>query len=995
MKRINRKKKKKKSVNRYKVLTGIALIAFGAILVRLLYLQIFDYDNLRAKADIRSTRFMSQQAPRGKIYSSDGDILATNQDMYMLNFTKTSDGMKSFYNTINTVFTILKENNAMDKLDDNFNLEIDKSGKLYFDFPVSESDTKLWNAQKLRFMYDRGLEDAIEKKLFPKSNGNYTKEQINEVNKELLSYTPEQTFDILVKQYGLYNMLNIGKDLTDAQIRAFNKKYEAMTPSEITAELLKSYNLTQIRDFMLVRDDMKLQSYSGFKPITIASNIGQQVAYIFYQKETSLPGIEVEKKPVRYYPYGTLASHVLGYMGAIPAAQSNKYASKGYDVSSDLVGVSGIESAFENVLRGRTGGDVLKVNSAGQKVGTLSTLEAYPGDNVHLTINADMQYSATKMLQTQMDYIQKNEPYGKNARMGAVVAVDVNTGAILAMASLPNYNPNDFATGKVSTQVVKKYFNPDITTVGQEFIKMMGLNKTLDEMFPEDSSGNRQDKYDVIPKPLFNYATMGLVPPGSTFKPVTATASLETGATNATYTVTDSPSLYYHADPNIFGNNLPKDNDDHGVVDIVKAIQVSCNNYFYNMAAKIYYQFGKSTEALDVIANYAAKFGLGVMPGTNEKPSTGIEIPEKFGNSYNFEDFKSSSIYYSKWTLVEALNKGQFDAVNIAFAPIDIAADSKDSKAIADAKTNIKTIITNQMQKIGKEDIRTNTEQDAFVASLNKAIKQLYDVSPTVKSSIDSYIEKNPKYGDVNTDINNTARAINAWVVYTMYTTITTPAQLGYSAIGQGTNEFTPLQLAGYVATLANGGTRYKLHLVDEITNPTGQVVEKVQPEVLDKVDISKQNLDLIKQGMYNVNNNPHGTGYFVFGEQGFPIPTAGKTGTASLTSSEHDVGRSAWGVYISFAPVEKPQIAVVVVIYNGIHGYLGAPVARAVYETYFRDEIKSKYPNYQPKTMSGEPYSYTLNPPLPKITGNNEANSNNAAQISSNDTQSGDAQSK
>ncbi|MGL4762048.1 MAG: penicillin-binding transpeptidase domain-containing protein [Sarcina sp.] len=968
------KNKKKKPVNRFKVLIIIALIIFGAILARLLYLQVFDYSNLRAKADIRSTRFMPEQAPRGKIFSSDGDLLATNKESYMLTFTKTSDGMKDFYNTMNSVLTILKQNNAESKIDDNFDLKINPQGKLYFDFSVNESDTKLWNGQKLRFMYDRGLEGSVENELYPKNDGKFTKEQMDAVDKVLMSYTPEQTFDLLVKKYGLVNMLNIEKNLTSAQQHAFDKKYNAMSGNDITKELLKTYSLSDIREFMLIKDDMKLQSYSGFKPITIASNIGEKTAYIFYQKLSSLPGINVDKKPVRYYPYGTLSSHVLGYMGAIPASQANKYEQKGYDVSSDLVGVSGIESSFESVLRGRTGGQMVKVNSAGQKVGTLYQLESYPGDNIHLTIDADVQYAATKMLQTQMDYIQKNEPYGKNARTGAVVAVDVNTGNIIAMASLPNYNPNDFASGKVSTEVVKKYFNPDVTSMGQELIKSMGLKKTVDEMFPEDSKGNRIDKYDVIPKPLFNYATMGLTPPGSTFKPVTAVAALESGVTNASYTVTDSPSLYYHAEPNIFGNNLPKDNADHGVVNIVRAVQVSCNNYFYNMAAKLYYHFGENTKALDVIGDYAAKFGLGTMPGKNENASTGIEIPEKFGNTYNFEDFKSNSIFYSKWTLVEALKNGHFDAVNIKFAPISIEANDKDSKQIASAKTNLKKVITGQMKKIGTEDIRSSEAQKAFTDTLEKSIKNLYDVSPETKSSVDAWLKTEPKV-TLEDDINATARAINAWVTYTMYTTITTPAQLGYSAIGQGTSEFTPLQLAGYVATLANGGTRYKLHLVNEITAPTGQVIEKFNPEVIDKVNLSKQNLDLIKQGMYNVNNNPHGTGYFVFGQQGFPIPSAGKTGTAQVASSEaeeHSIGRSATGVYISFAPVENPQIAVAVVMPNGIHGYLGAPVARAIYETYFRNEIKEKYPNYHPKTMAGVPYDYTLNPPLPKITGQN-----------------------
>lgn len=968
----HKRRKKKKPINRYTVMSAILIAVFAIIIGKVIYLQIFEHDDLMAKANLRSTRFMPESAARGKIYSEDGDLLATNKETYSITFTETQKGVNDFYNTINSVFKLLKSTGDFDKLQDDFALKIDSSGKLYFSFPVSENDTKLWDGQKLRFMYDRGLEAQVQKELFPTVTKELTSEQKSEVDKTLLSYTPQQTFDNLVKTYGLYNMLNIDKSLSTEQEQAFTKEYKNMPSDQITQNLLKEFNLNEIRDFMIIKDEMKLQSYSGFKPIPIASNISEKTAYVFYQKISSLPGVNVEKTPVRYYPYGTLASHIIGYLGAIPASQSNKYEAQGYNVSTDLVGVSGIEAAYEGTLRGRTGGNMVKVNSEGQKIQNLYSMQAYPGDSVHLTINADMQYAATKMLQTQMDYIQKNEPDGKNARIGAAVAVDVKTGAILAMASLPNYNPNDFATGKVSNKVFNEYFNPDISKVGQEFINTMGLTKTLDQMFPMNSNGVREDKYDVIPKPLYNYATMGLIPPGSTFKPVTATAALQTGVTNAAFTVTDAPDLKYTGEPNIFGNNLPHDNADHGTVDVVKAIQVSCNNYFYTMAAKLYYKFDQSIKGLDIISEYAAKFGLGVVPGSDQKAATGIEIPEKFGNTYSFESFKKNSIFYSKWTLVSSLQKGEFDAVNVKFAPLNISVSKTDSKTIADAKLNIKTVVTDQLNKIGVDTIQSNEEQYNFQVKLKEALKNFYDVSPEAQASVKAEIAKNGSIKTVDDDLYNTALAIDRWVAYTMYTTITTPAQLGYAAIGQGISEFTPVQLAGYAATLANGGTRYKLHLVSEVTSPDGAVLEKTEPQVLDKVDISKQNLDLIKQGMYNVNNDSHGTGYSVFGAKKFPIPTAGKTGTASLVTGEHSIGRSAWGVYISFAPVENPQIAVAVVIYNGIHGYFGAPVARAIYETYFRDQIKKEDPNYQPTTMAGEPYNYTLNPTIPQITDQN-----------------------
>ncbi|MGL5822604.1 MAG: peptidoglycan D,D-transpeptidase FtsI family protein [Sarcina sp.] len=984
-------KRKKRSVDRYSVLIIITIIVFTLILSRLIYLQVFEHESFATRATQGSTRFVAQPAPRGNIYSSNGDLLATNREEYNLEFTTTAQGATDFYNTMNSVFDILKQNNEFSDLVDTFQLVINpKTGQLEFNFPVTESsEPKVWDSFKIRFMYNRGLEAPIQNKLFPKNNGTFTPSQTAEVNKILLAYTPQETFDDLVKTYGMYNMLNIGKNLTPAQQTAFDNEYQKMSAEEITNQLLQKYSLTDIRNFMLIKDAMKLQSYSGFKPVVFAKNIGKNLAMIFEQRDGDLPGVSVVETPVRYYPYGTLASHVIGYLGKIPSSEAQEYEAKGYNVSDDLIGVSGLEASEQSVLRGTTGGEMIKVNAQGQKIGDLYTLQTTPGDNVYTTINTNLEYSATEALATQMKYIQQHVQYGQDAKMGAVVAVDPNNGNILAMASLPGYNPNDFATGKVSQKVFNEYFNPDIAKLGQEFINESGIHKTLNEMFPLQPNGTREDLYSVLPKPLFNYATMGLVPPGSTFKLATATAALETGATNATYTIEDTGgdnSSYYDAKPNIFGSDLPKDWKNNGVDNLWKSIEVSSDTYFFNMAAKMYYKYGQCVSALNILAEYAAKYGLGTMPGSNQTQGTGIQLPENFGDTYNFNDFKKNSIFYSRWTLVSDLQKGQFPAVNLAFAPINIEDSSSDPKALATAKANVMQVVMDQLNEIGFEDIRTTSAQQAFVNKLTTTLEAFYKVSPEAQKSIAAAMAKNPKL-TVDKDLQATAQAINDWVVYTMYTTITTPAQLGYAAIGQGLSEFTPVQLAAYAATVANGGTRYKLNLISKITTPSGQIVEQAKPEVLDKVNLPQSDYDMLKRGMWAVNEQIKGTADVDFGYafREFPIPTAGKTGTASLVANEHTVGRGAWGVFISYAPVKNPQIAVAVVIYNGIHGDIGAPVARAIYETYFRNEVKKEDPSYQPSGPGlpnfwdkGQPYTYSLDPPLPSITDNAQIQNDN-----------------
>ncbi|MGL5615324.1 MAG: penicillin-binding transpeptidase domain-containing protein [Sarcina sp.] len=973
--------KKKSNLNRYRVLLIIFFIIAVVIIGRLVFIQVFGYQNYLEEAEGRSTSVIPIAAPRGNILTSDGDLLATNKEINVLTFTDTQESMKDFYNTMNTVFEMLKNSGDISKIQDDFQLKINSQGQMYFDFPINkEKDPTAWQNQEIQFMWNRGIEGSVANKMYPKANGTYTTAEREAINKVILKYTPNDIFYDLVKSYGLINMLNINKNLTAEQQTAFTKAYKDMSGKEETEILLQHFSLQEIREFMSVKDQLKLETYSGYDPVPIAKGISSNTALMFDQRETSLPGVTVQEQYERYYPYGTLASHEVGYIGHIPASQSQTYADQGYNPNA-LVGISGMEAAEQDYLRGTPGEKVVQVNAQGMPIKTLYTKAAEPGDNVYLTINKNLEYSATRGLEQQMKFIQHVQ--GTAATKGALVAVNVHTGGILAMVSLPGYNPNDFASGSISQTVYNKYFDPDIAKVGQEFIDKMHLSKTLDQMFPVGPNGQREDLYNVLAEPMFNNATMGLFAPGSNYKPLVSVAALMTGVTTPEYTVNTTPYPFTYEDtPTIFGDDPPHDNQYFGDgVDLATALERSCDDYFYNMAAKIYYKFGASTDALDVIANYAEKFGLGTVPGSGMPATTGIELPENFGNAYNFQDWKANEIFYSQWTLVSDLQAGKFPSQGINFVPINVGTNSGDSAELAAAKSALKKTVYTQLNKIGVSDIQSNVAQTAFQNQLINDLNTLYKNSPEYQAAFKAAQAKNSKL-TLADNIQATARAIDIWVASTMYTSIRTPAQLGYSAIGQGADEFTPLQMAQYVATLANGGTRYKLHLLDKVTSPTGKLVYQYKPQVMDKVAIPKVDLDDIKYGMEEVNGKELGTAYVDMDQEGFPIPSGGKTGTAALNAKvEKSVGRAAWGNYICFAPVKDPQIAIFVTIYNGEHGFLAAPAARAVMETYFRDEITTKDPSYQPVTENGvetnepnaqsHPYTYSLEPPTPDVTLN------------------------
>ena len=189
---------------------------------------------------------------------------------------------------------------------------------------------------------------------------------------------------------------------------------------------------------------------------------------------------------------------------------------------------------------------------------------------------------------------------------------------------------------------------------------------------------------------------------------------------------------------------------------------------------------------------------------------------------------------------------------------------------------------------------------------------------------------------------NTIAEIIARFIINDRGTVIKSPAQEVNSSIGQGMNNFTPMELAGYIATLANGGTRYKLHFVDKITTPDGKVVQEFPSQVVEKIEMKQSTIDAIRDGMRRANNEDGGTAAAAF--RGFPIETGGKTGTADFRDNQSDIGRAPYATYVSFAPLHDPEIAFVGVVYDGGHGYYTASVARAVYEAYFKDRLPEGY---------------------------------------------------
>lgn len=942
---IVNKPKKKKEISRFWILLIIMTIVFTIITAKLIYLQVYKSDDYKDKANVTSTKFISEKAPRGVILDQKGNILATNTQNFALSYTTTIEADKEFFNTMDYIFSILNKNGEV--IQDDFKLKLDGNNQWYIDY--SNTDAEFIKAEDIRFKRDRGLNEPIESELKFVSEGgmDLTDGEIAKVNEILEGISPEEVFYSLVKSYNIINLID--PDPSEEQ----RKVYATMEGKELADMIIeKGYTYNQIRNYMVVKDALKMQSFKGYKSVTITKNINKKTAFIIYQKLNDLPGIDVSLEPTRYYPYGSLASSVIGYLSPIDTGSKDKYELKGYDASTDLIGVAGIESAFEEQLKGVTGGTTVKVNSKGRVTEELFKLEAYPGNDVHLTIDKNLQDVAEKALSDNMKGLQDGSiggvPY-QNATRGAVVAVEAKTGRILALVSLPNYDPNLFSiSGKLTEEQNKEFFRPNLEVFGKEFINSKGLNgiKTIDDLFPKDSNGNRQDMYDLYPRAFYNYATQGLVPPGSIFKPMTGIAAIESNVVGVTETIADLGKFNKY--PDVYGGSFGPEcleyttrGYTHGKVNIESALEVSCNYYFYEVAHRMYMSGGANVKSLDSIAKYAWRFGLGTDPNGQQKASTGIEISENFGQVYNFQSFKNRMSSSAKFELRDGLEAGSLRGYS--FVAFDYSDSEDDTENLKLAKKSLKEKIAERLQQVGSD--LSALDSDSFAITINDDIRSIMDNSSKYKSNVQEYEAKTNKDVDLDQQVIRISNAISQYIIFDVGSQITSPGQEVIAGIGQGMNTFTPLQLAQYITTLVNNGTRNKLHLVDKITNPQGEVLQEFGTEALDQIDLKESTVTAIKNGMRKVNTGVEGTAARTFKD--FPIDTGGKTGTADFKEEQNLFGRAPYATYVSFAPFDDPEIIFVGVVYDGGHGGNIAPTAKAIYEQYFKDEIIKKDPSY------------------------------------------------
>ena len=306
-----------------------------------------------------------------------------------------------------------------------------------------------------------------------------------------------------------------------------------------------------------------------YEPLRVARDVPPEVAVAVEEQRMDLPGVMVEQEPIRRYPAGSTASHVLGYLQLASPADLAAY--EGYR-PSDLVGRIGVERAYEEYLRGERGFQQVEVNALSRPIRVLGSVPPVPGNDLVLTVDLELQRAAAAAVAEQLERLKREPGRLGPPGGGAVVVLDVKTGAVLALVSYPEYDPNMFLTGDRGA-----YF--------------------------------AQLEKDPL-SPLFNRAIQGAYAPGSSFKPVTLLAALERR-------VTTPDEVYVATGVVDIGGRVFRDwtvtrgLPPAGPVDAVSAMERSVNDYFYVMGSRA---------GIQAIAATARALGLGSSTGLDIRP---------------------------------------------------------------------------------------------------------------------------------------------------------------------------------------------------------------------------------------------------------------------------------------------------------------------------------------------------------------------------------------
>lgn len=903
--------------NRLFVLLAAAAVIFMILVGRLFYMQIVNGEEADASLTSSVTREVTIPAARGNIYDRYGRPLAVNEAAFSVEIDDsiTVDYEDADAEAVSLYKKLIKNGYVVG--DD---LPITKDAP--YEFTISSDELEEWKTnigltkkqmnytaeETLNYLYERfGITDADmteeEKRALVSLGININDKNIMITNliMTIESNGGEIVDELPISQEQPYYFLLEDEDeilswKSSVSMSEEELDYDAEESMQYLIELFgipENISPSMQRKVAAVRYSLYLQRYKKYQPVTVAREINDEVIAAVEENLDKFPGVSVETESMRVYEDGEIFSNIIGYIRQISDTELQEYSEYGY-TSGDIVGKTGIEKVMELELNGQDGKMLVEVDNMGRKISTLETEAPVSGDDVFLTIDKELQISAYNYLKDALadaiitrltSELEKDVPVTLKQLFTSMIDSN-NISVTEVMKAEDGYQ-------KVLKDIILAH-DPDIDVTDSE-------DKTEAKQVLTNAVDNGTISYTTL---IYVMIEQGVITADDNYK--ARIASGELTPFNVIIEKLESGDLE-PAETGLepcTGSVVVSDVNSGEVLALVTYPSYD-NNELVNTFNNEYYNKLLEDPTTPLVNRPLMQKKA---PGSTLKMITAI-----------------AGLETGVITLdTQIRDKGVFKDAGTPYANCLIYSLNGSTHGYVDVSHALEVSCNYFFYEVGYQ-LGNDTENPRSLKGIT-ILDEYYDAfglnSPTgVEIGESAPSMASPSYKEEVIKWQN-PEATSSQTAWTSGDTIR-------AAIGQSVNSFSAASMNKYVATLANGGTRYKMHLLDKVKSSDGTVTEEVEETVENVLEIAPENLEAVYEGMLLVTQGSKGTLRNVFKD--FPIDVAAKSGTAE---ENKNLSSHVW--FVGFAPYDDPQIAVTVMIpFGDVTGSPAAVVARNVIGEY------------------------------------------------------------
>lgn len=922
----------------------VYVLLIGILVYRLFSLQIVNTKTITEKNENVKEKDVLLKGTRGNIYDCNGELLAYNELAYSVTMVDSGE-LKTSEEINSMIYRLLQILDKYDcKVDTEFPIDINKKGKMIF----TVEGTALKN-----FKRDAYCASSVEK-----------------LKEEQLNATAEEMF-------------------------AFLRSNETESPK---FNISDKYTEEEALRIMAIRYELFLNRYQKYKTITVASNVDEQIRVAIEENSADLPGVEITKDTYRKYTKSYYFSHIIGYTGGVSDSEieeitgkkissENKekvYQKAGY-TTEDQIGKTGLEKEYEKYLHGDCGSETITVSAGnGRVLDSKDLVEAAYGNDLYLTIDSELQVAAYDMLEKELANILygkiQNTKYAGSRSDNLVIPIYDVYYALVNNNVIDITKLNRSSASDTEKRVYQTLENRKKTVIGR-LKNILGVNSTktanqLSEEYAEyqeyvykylKDEGILMSDADYKSSKIYEQYCNDKVSFSEFFQKAIANNWLDLSALDIGSDYYSSTELYEKLMDYVFENIKQEKSFDKKIYyhliyeGSVTGTQLCLILYdqkvlkyseekVTGLSAGTISAFSFIKDQIRTLKITPAQLALDPCSGSVivTDPDTGnvkacVSYPgydtnryaNKIDTDYYFqvyEDLSEPTIFravqhrtapgstYKPLVAIAGLTEGYIslgEKISCHYV-FDKEVSGRHPKCWytgAHGSLDVSGGIANSCNiffyTVGWRMSDSYTNHEKGLGILRKYASEFgFDAKSGISSA-----ELDPQISDLDTV---------------------------YSAIGQGTNNYTPSQISRYVTTLVNKKNCYDLNIVSKVQNTKGKEIlknktGKVHHEI---TNISDSTWNAVYKGMYNVVNGPNSSidQYFEYLKDDMKIEVAGKTGTA-----QEGEKRANHGLFMSFAPYNNPEICTTVAIPRGYTSANAAKVASDVYEYYFAKNASEK----------------------------------------------------